>query len=280
VDLGQAVSRLLCGVGAYLIARADLVRARSAFEHALSEAVLGFGPDQPGLVPALNGLGTALRRLGLASSAVGYHQQALTILEKTGEDQSPEAADALSGLGSAERRMSGDLALPGQHPEHPEGVLDTRLLQEARQYHERALAIHRACFDPDHPDVATDLAYLSEVFRLLKDLVQARDRHEQALAIRKKHFGDQHPMFAYSLNDLGGVLRDAGQLEKAIPLHEQALAIYREQYGEEHPFVGYTLRELGDASILKPATRICGLWRFMSGLTDITTRKPRWSWIA
>ncbi len=116
--------------------------------------------------------------------------------------------------------------------------------REARELHERALAIWRKLYGEEHTTVAASLNNLAEVLQALGEHDRARELLEQALAIRRQVYGEEHPSVATSLNNLAVVLRALGDYDRARELHEQALAIYRQVYGEEHPEVAQSLNNL------------------------------------
>ena len=87
--------------------------------------------------------------------------------------------------------------------------------EQAKEYHERALAIRRQTLGPQHPDVASSYHNLASVLGDQGDLKQAKEYHERALAIRQQTLEPQHPDFAFSYNSSATVLRDHGDLKKA-----------------------------------------------------------------
>ena len=60
---------------------------------------------------------------------------------------------------------------------------DQRDLKQAKEYHERALAIWQQTLGPQHPDVATLYENLAIVLGDQGDLKQAKEYHERVLAI-------------------------------------------------------------------------------------------------
>ena len=65
-------------------------------------------------------------------------------------------------------------------------------LEQAKDYHERALAIREEKLGSHHIDVATTLNNLANVLCGQGDLEQAKHYHECALAIREEKLGSQH----------------------------------------------------------------------------------------
>ena len=59
-------------------------------------------------------------------------------------------------------------------------------LSEAKEYHDRALAIRLKKLGPEHVDVANSYINLGSVHKKLGDLSQVKDYHDRALAVRLK----------------------------------------------------------------------------------------------
>jgi tetratricopeptide (TPR) repeat protein len=118
-------------------------------------------------------------------------------------------------------------------------------LIQAKELHERALALDEAQFGSDHVAVANSLNNLGLVLWDLVDSAGARAVHERALAIREARLGAHHPAVAASLNNLGAALWDLAELQEARAAHERALAIMERQLGDDHPAVAASLNNLG-----------------------------------
>lgn len=118
-------------------------------------------------------------------------------------------------------------------------------LIQAKELHQRALALDEAQFGPDHLAVANSLNNLGLVLWDLVDSAGARAVHERALAIREARLGTDHPTVAASLNNLGAAQWDLAELAEARAAHERALAILEKQLGHDHPAVAASLTNLG-----------------------------------
>jgi len=118
-------------------------------------------------------------------------------------------------------------------------------LVQAKELHQRALALDEAHFGSDHLAVANSLNNLGLVLWDLVDLGGARAAHERALAIREARLGPDHPAVAASLNNLGVALWDLAELAEARAAHERAFAILEERLGVDHPAVAASLTNLG-----------------------------------
>lgn len=118
-------------------------------------------------------------------------------------------------------------------------------LIQARDLHQRVLALREARSGSDHLVVAESLNNLGLVLWDLVDLAGARVAHERALAIREKWLGANHQAVAASLNNLGVALWDLAELVEARAALERALRILECQLGKHHPSVSAILNNLG-----------------------------------
>jgi tetratricopeptide (TPR) repeat protein len=118
-------------------------------------------------------------------------------------------------------------------------------LVQAKELHQRALALDEAQFGSDHLAVGNSLNNLGLVLWDLVDPSGARAAHKRALAIREARLGPDHPAVAASLNNLGAALWDLAELAEARAVHERALAILKKRLGDDHPAVAASLTNLG-----------------------------------
>ena len=73
-------------------------------------------------------------------------------------------------------------------------------LASARNYYERALAIHERVLGPNHPRTAASLGNLGFLLHLMGHAASARPYLERSLAIRKHVLG---PVLATGLDEAG-----------------------------------------------------------------------------
>jgi tetratricopeptide (TPR) repeat protein len=107
----------------------------------------------------------------------------------------------------------------------------------AQPVSERALALRERLLDPDHPDVATSLNNLAELYRIQGRYDAAAPLYQRALALRERALGPDHPDVATSLNNLALLYHDQGRYAEAEPLYQRALAIHERALGPDHPAV-------------------------------------------
>jgi len=118
--------------------------------------------------------------------------------------------------------------------------------REAVALAERALALREKALGPNHPDVATNLNNLAEVYRVQGAYGKAEPLLVRATDIREKALGPSHPDIAQSLNDLAELYLAQGAYNKAEPLLARALDIREKALGPSHPEVAQSLNNLAE----------------------------------
>ncbi len=143
--------------------------------------------------------------------------------------------------------------LPSEPAFLPVGRLTTRCatylfrrgeLSTAEALHKRGLAIQEILLGPDHPDVASALNGLGNVYSVQDRDVEAEPLLKRALAIREKELGPDHPHVATVLNSLALAYRGQGRFNEAEGLHKRALAINERALGRDHRSVAVDLGNL------------------------------------
>src|SRR5262249_3154685 len=102
----------------------------------------------------------------------------------------------------------------------------------------------------EHPDTATCLNNLAELYCKQHKYDDALALHQRSLAIREKVLGPKHPDVAVSLNNLAALYDDQGNYDKALPLYERAVAICEEALGSEHPYTEISHKSLDQSCVL------------------------------
>ena len=88
-------------------------------------------------------------------------------------------------------------------PQRPGDALSRpRAIRAGRAALQAPLAIREKALGPDHPDVATSLYDLAELYQVQGQYAKAEPLYQRALAIREKALGPDHPDVASSLNGL------------------------------------------------------------------------------
>ena len=109
----------------------------------------------------------------------------------------------------------------------------------------RALEIKERLLGSAHPDLVPSLIALSDLNRMLDNLVDASEFARRALAVATQAFGPDHPLVASAMHEVAECERvkrlDTGA---SIRLHERALAIREKALGPDHPDVASSLTSL------------------------------------
>ncbi|MEH2302417.1 MAG: tetratricopeptide repeat protein [Nostoc sp.] len=95
-----------------------------------------------------------------------------------------------------------------------------------------------------HPDVATTLNNLAELYFSTGRYDEAEPLFQQALELRKRLLKDNHPDVATSLNNLALLYRSTERYREAEPMFQQALELRKRLLGENHPHVANSLNNL------------------------------------
>ncbi|NER84815.1 MAG: tetratricopeptide repeat protein, partial [Leptolyngbya sp. SIO1D8] len=96
-----------------------------------------------------------------------------------------------------------------------------------------------------HPEVATSLNNLADLYSDQGRYDEAEPLYHQALEIYREQFGEAHPTVATSLNNLALLYQAQNRFNEAEPLYLQSLAVFREQLGYRHPDIANSLNNLG-----------------------------------
>jgi tetratricopeptide (TPR) repeat protein len=105
----------------------------------------------------------------------------------------------------------------------------------AEPLYRKASEIDMATRGEKHPNFATDLDNLAELYHEMGDYARAIALCREALDIRKTVLGNQHPEYARSLNGLGVLYRSLGEYGRAEPMFRGASEVYKQTVGERHP---------------------------------------------
>ena len=108
----------------------------------------------------------------------------------------------------------------------------------------QALSIAERTRGPDHPNVATSLGNLAQLYFTQGQYAQAEPLHKRSLAIREKALGPDHSSISLSLNELAQLYSTQGLYAQAEPLFKRSLVIAEKALGPDHPNVATSLNNL------------------------------------
>jgi tetratricopeptide (TPR) repeat protein len=117
---------------------------------------------------------------------------------------------------------------------------------DAEPLYQQALAIREKVPGPGHPDVATSLNNLADLYYKQGKYAEAEPLHQRALAIWEEALGPGHPDVATSLNNLADLYRVQGKYAEAEPLYQRSLAVREKVLGLEDPDVAANLNNLAE----------------------------------
>jgi CHAT domain-containing protein/Tfp pilus assembly protein PilF len=125
---------------------------------------------------------------------------------------------------------------------HRQGRFD-----EALPAAEDAVRFARRHLGEAHPDYASTLNNLAELYESKGDYATAEPLLRQALEATRVGLGEAHPDYASSLNNLGVELyKSKGDYAAAEPLLRQALELRRAALGQAHPDYATSLNNLAE----------------------------------
>jgi tetratricopeptide (TPR) repeat protein len=118
--------------------------------------------------------------------------------------------------------------------------------QQAEPLYLEALEIRKQVLGTNHPDYATSLNNLANLYREQGRYEQAAPLSQQALEITKQVLGTNHPDYAQSLNNLATLYKSQGRYEQAEPLYLKGLEIRKQVQGTDHPDYATSLNNLAN----------------------------------
>jgi len=167
-------------------------------------------------------IGVLRHSSGDTLGSLAAYTRAYELRVATLPEQHPDLASSLYALGSIAHRL---------------GELDT-----ARDFHERALAMRRSLYGPDHLVPTASLNNLALVLRDQGELEQAKHALEQALAATER--SGAYTNVARTLTNLADLERRLDALPRARELEERSLALRRAAVGDDHPEVADSIVSL------------------------------------
>jgi tetratricopeptide (TPR) repeat protein/transcriptional regulator with XRE-family HTH domain len=117
---------------------------------------------------------------------------------------------------------------------------------EAEPLYQHALAFNEKTLGPEHPETATSLNDLAQLYQARGQYDLAEPLYQRALLIREKVLGLEHPETAATLNDQAQLYQVLGNFAQVEPLYQRALAIRIKVLGPEHPTTATSLHALAE----------------------------------
>jgi tetratricopeptide (TPR) repeat protein len=233
-------------LGAERFRAGDMAGAEQLYLRALA------GWDQAGeprlRVRTMSNLAVVYRAQGRSGDAEATYMEALRLLEKTGSEESAEAATTLNNLaelyrirGEAARgkryaQQAVELAerLYGAgHPAASAGLHTLAAIEREQGHMDQALALYdreraaleRAPGARTDPRLVTNLANVAEIRLAGSEWTEAESAARRALDVAETSLGPRDPARAQCLNNLAQALRFERRFEEAEPLYRAALDV-------------------------------------------------------
>ena len=122
---------------------------------------------------------------------------------------------------------------------------DQRKYAEAIQFFEKALAMWRKTFPPNHLNLANSYGNIGSVYDNMGEYSKALSYFEKALEIRQNILSPNHPNLATSYNNLGSVYDNMGEYSKALSYYKKAFEILQNTLPPNHPNLATSYNNLG-----------------------------------
>jgi tetratricopeptide (TPR) repeat protein len=225
VDEVRARARAGIAVGLVLNRAGRFDEAQRVAAESVAALERAFGPDEPSLAGALNGLGNALNDAGHSKEALASHQRALALRERTLGPEHPEVGISANNLGNSLR--------------------DVGRLAEAEAFFQRAVRIATASAGEDSPMADAFAGNLGMALVDLGRVEEGMALHAHVLALREKRLGAVHPDVATVLLSLGSGARSMNRLDASKAYVERALSILQATSGADHLATSSAWLELG-----------------------------------
>ena len=119
-----------------------------------------------------------------------------------------------------------------------------RRYREAENIYKEAIKVAEDTFGSDHPNVATSLNNLAELYISKGNYSEIEPLYERALGILEKALGPDHPDVAISTKNLAELYYNQGRYTEAVPLYKNSLKILKEVLGPDHPEVAIMLEHI------------------------------------
>jgi len=120
------------------------------------------------------------------------------------------------------------------------------LWAEAEKWYQACLQMTEERCGADHPNTATSLNNLAELYRAMGRYPEAEPLYVRSLSIREQQLGADHPDTASSLNNLALLYGEMGRYPEAEPLLVRSLSISEQQLGADHPHTALGLNNLAE----------------------------------
>lgn len=107
--------------------------------------------------------------------------------------------------------------------------------RKSLESYEKALKMHEALYQGNHPDIAMSLNNVGVAYQKLGDNAKSLEFKEKALKMQEALYQGNHPGVATSLNNVALTYHARGDKMKALELFKQAYIMRLKALGQNHP---------------------------------------------
>ncbi|MFC8529240.1 tetratricopeptide repeat protein [Nocardia sp. NPDC057227] len=199
----------------HLIGAADLRRAISYAEHAVTDHQRVLGDDHPDTLTTRHNLAYAYQTAGRVGEAIELYERLLTDRRRVLGDDHPNTL-------ATRHNLAGTYETAGR-------------VGEAIELYERVLTDNRRVLGDDNPNTLITRNQLAGAYETAGRVGEAIELYERLLTDRRRVLGDDHPNTLTTRNNLAFAYRAAGRVGEAIELYERLLTDNRRVLGDDHP---------------------------------------------
>jgi tetratricopeptide (TPR) repeat protein len=201
---------------------AEMVNHEAAMEQYDAALVIQkqiFGPDSPMAATGHNNIGAIHYERGKYADALKEYQTGLEILSAK-EPNHIDTAASWNNVGLTNLKM-GEAG-------------------KALEHHQEALRILTGIYGPKHPNLATTIGSIGNVYKIQELWKKALTEYEVAHELLESALGtSHHPDVASSYNNIGLVLSQLpGREEEALEKYRAACESFAKSMGSQHPHCG------------------------------------------
>ncbi len=176
-----------------------------------------------------NAIGSAFRKIGNYSSAIGYYQKSINQFLTQLDSNHHYLSDPYDGLGIVYAQTS----------KFPEALL----------YFEKVLQIDLHTYGEEHTLVANAYNHLGILHDMMGNYDESINLQRKSLAIKKKLLPQDHPNLITSYLGLSVVYSLKGDVERGKLFASKALQIQLKVYGDNHPEIANSYNVIGNANL-------------------------------
>jgi len=260
-------SGMLCRIAFAHDERGEYVRAMHFYdEHVELLKSKGDNKYIPGIINALNCLGSLNKKTGRYVEALDYHTKALHMQKSIPGLDKFEIANTSVLIGMVEfkaGRFKKALALftealPVQqkkygkkHAVPARTIFNMALVHDELADHiksmsllEQSLTIQKSVLPQDHPDILSTRMYIARLHSCAGNFDIAMPSLMGVLLSQKQLFGPKHPLVADTLHNIGICHARRGKMNSALKSYEECFTIRKEILGYEHPDIAGVLNSI------------------------------------